>query len=665
MTLLGTVCTAAPAAVFNLESATIDDIRAAFDARALSSVELTVRFLNRIDAFDRSGPTLNAFLALDPTQLAQAADSDQRRATGRSRGPLEGVPIAARGVIDIAGLPSTSGNAMFAQALPPGDADVIARLRAAGAVIQGHLNLSDFADANLTDGLPGSSLVGPCLSPYDRLREVGGSSGGSGAAAAASFTMIALGTETYGSMAGPATVNSVVAYRPTHEAVSRHGVFPNQPVTDIVGPLTRTVKDSAYAVAAMQGPSAQDYFTTVTPVRAGVDLVPSTGNAAALAGKRIGVFRQIMTNADGSFAGPALARPEFDAALLELQRLGATLVEVTDIPYDVANFEKDTRLQNDSLDASLGQAGHAGSLNAKRRYFDTLTEPKATFERFLDEWYQVWWFGGPFGWKETNGFESPEQRQRAIDRSFLAYESDPEVAAYLKAREEVRTIFRTYMTTHSLDALVYPLDGLPWPLEGDDTTGFYDEYSADNYLLSAKAFFSAYLGFSRVAVPWSYHQGLPAVSIDFVGLPGHDRQVLAISEAFESGTRRRIPPPLTPSLPGEAFAFHTPSGRVDDLAPPVLNVGSPAFSVQSIPAQQNRLVISGSVADESPLASTEVFVNGRQVLKTKGNTFNIAVARVRLQEWVNPETNELVVTVLARDVHNNASAARATFTLLR
>ncbi len=648
--LLGTP-SPAPAKTFTLAEATVDDIQAAMDAGALTSVELTTLYLNRIAIYDRAGIKLNAVVALDPTQLAQAAASDARRAAGAGRGPLEGVPFSVKAIFDVAGLPSTSGNAMFASALPPGDAESVARLRAAGVVIQGQLNLDDFADGNLTNGEPNSSLFGPAHNAYDLTQGVSGSSGGSGLAAAANLTVVALGSETYGSTAGPATANSVVGYRPTQGAVTLHGVYPNQIATDDIGILARHVKDAAYATDAMKGRSESDYMTTVSGGELTQSLVP-TGGAASLAGKRIGIFRQHLQNSDGSFTGTAAGQQLFDESLATLRALGAVVVEVTDIPYDVEHFNLDTRLFNDFLDASYGQAGFAGSLNAKRRYFDALGEPKATFEFFLDNWYQYWWFGGsPYSWKGPDPY-TPEQRQRCIDRSHIALETDPEVAAFLSARAEVRDTIQTYMAAHELDALVYPFEGF---LDG--------EYVADNYYYTNKADFAAYIGLSRVALPWAYANGRPGLTLDFIAPAWKDKELLQLTSAIEQAAQRRIAPALTPALPGETIEYSTaqPPATRPELAPPALRVAAGAKVTGQ--GKKATLIIKGGAVDASGLRALTVYVNGRKIAAQMTKKWKATVKLTALREFVKGSAKTVQVTVVAKDIYGNTSVTTKTVKL--
>ncbi|HEX6165131.1 MAG TPA: amidase family protein, partial [Vicinamibacterales bacterium] len=192
----------------DLDALTIADVNAAFAKGTLTSERLTQIFLSRIDAYDRKGPMLRSVIAINPKALDTARAMDAERKSGKVRGPLHGIPIVLKDNIDTADMPTTGGSVLLEGAIPPDDAFVVKKLRAAGAVIVAKLNLSEFAS-----GAAHSSLGGQILNPHDLTRTPSGSSGGTGAAIAAAFAMAGLGTDTGGSVRGPSTANGIAGLK--------------------------------------------------------------------------------------------------------------------------------------------------------------------------------------------------------------------------------------------------------------------------------------------------------------------------------------------------------------------------------------------------------------------------------------------------------------------
>jgi amidase len=279
----------------DLETATVAELTRLLADQKITSVDLTQAYLDRIAALNSRGPALGAVRTLNPNALAEAEAADHR-----ADGSLRGIPVLIKDNIDVEGLPTTAGSVALAHSYPAGDAALVANLRAAGAVILGKANLTEFANF-LAEGMPGgySSLGGQVRNPYDAARSPSGSSAGSAVAAAAGLAALTIGTETNGSILGPAVANSVVGLKPTVGLVSGAGVVPIATSQDTVGPITRTVADAAVLLTALT-----NHDLTVTLSKDG------------LRGTRIGVPQ----GQDG---------PLWTAALTALRDLGATLVPVT------------------------------------------------------------------------------------------------------------------------------------------------------------------------------------------------------------------------------------------------------------------------------------------------------------------------------------------------
>ncbi len=290
----------------DLQTATVAQVTAAMASRATSSGELVAAYLERIEKLN---PLVNAIRCLAPDAEARAAALDAERATGHVRGPMHGVPVLLKDNIDVAGLPTTAGALALRDSIPDRDADVVLRLREAGAVILGKTNLTEMANC-MAEHMPSgySSLGGQVLNPYDVRFDPSGSSSGSGAAAATGLATVTVGTETDGSILSPASHQSLVGVKPTLGLVPGSGILPIATSQDCAGPMARTVADAAALLGAMTG---ETYDV-------------STG-AETLAGLRLAVP----------------PRPEelheqeaeiFDAALDVLRAHGAVLVDVPALP---------------------------------------------------------------------------------------------------------------------------------------------------------------------------------------------------------------------------------------------------------------------------------------------------------------------------------------------
>ena len=316
-TLTGTSSADRPATGLSvdLETATTKTLQDALSAGTFSSKELVAAYLERIGDLNADGPGLNAVRAINPQVYAEAVKADVERKQGKVRGPLHGIPVLVKDNIDVAGMPTTAGVLALRDSVPAGDAPVVTQLRAAGAVILGKTNLSEFANF-LTSGMPSgySSLGGQVLNPYDTSVTPSGSSSGSGAAMAAALGAATVGTETSGSILSPSAANSLVGVKPTVGLISRTGIIPISATQDTAGPMVRSVYDAAAMLSAMDGDDPEDAATAGGPSTT-VDYTAGLSDTA-LQGKRIGVIS--VTN-----------DPNYTAALAVLRDQGAELVTVT------------------------------------------------------------------------------------------------------------------------------------------------------------------------------------------------------------------------------------------------------------------------------------------------------------------------------------------------
>ncbi len=299
----------------DLDQVTIADVNAAFAKGTLTSERLTQIFLARIDAYDRKGPALRSVIKINPNALDTARAMDAERKTKGPRSPLHGVPIVLKDNIDTADMATTGGSVLLEGSMPPDDAFVVRKLRAAGAVIVAKVNLSEFAS-----GAAHSSLGGQILNPHDLTRSPAGSSGGTGASIAAAFAMAGLGTDTGGSVRGPSTANGIAGLKTTMGLVSRDGVIPLALSFDTVGPMARSVHDVAAMLSVIAGVDPADASTKAGEGRSVADYTQSL-KADALKGARLGIARDFLgqdTDVDWVM----------EASLEAMRKQGATIVDV-------------------------------------------------------------------------------------------------------------------------------------------------------------------------------------------------------------------------------------------------------------------------------------------------------------------------------------------------
>jgi amidase len=310
--------------------ATISQMRAGMSSGHLTSRRLVELHLERVAAYDRSGPAINAVLELNPDALEFAGALDRERAQGSTRGPLHGVPVLLKDNIDTADrLHTSAGSLALADSVAPRDAPLVERLRSAGAVVLGKANMTEWANF-MALGMPAgySSRGGQVKNPHLEGLHPGGSSSGSASAVAASLCAVAVGTETSGSILSPANQNAIVGIKPTVGLVSRAGVVPIASSQDTPGPLARTVEDAALLLAAIQGHDPADPATRPLRGREPTDYAGSL-DPDGLRGARIGVPRDHYFDRERLPADQARLAEE---ALTALRELGAEVVDPADVP---------------------------------------------------------------------------------------------------------------------------------------------------------------------------------------------------------------------------------------------------------------------------------------------------------------------------------------------
>ena len=311
---------------FRLIEATIDDMHAALTSGQITCRELVRRYLDRIEAYDESGPALNTIQFVNPGALREAESLDSTFAASGPAGPLHCVPVLLKDQVETRDMPTTYGSALFEGFVSGRDATIVVRMKAAGAIVLAKTNMGEFASRYV------GSAFGAIWNAYDPTRNPSGSSGGTGSGIAANFGMVGIGEDTGGSIRGPAAVHSLVGLRPTVPLVSRHGMMPANPSSDTLGPMARTVKDAAILLDVIAGYDPND---PVTAYAAGQ--VPDSFSAGLVAdglqGARIGVIREPMDpKTDPESEDYRQVRAVLDRAIADLRSLGAVVVDPVVVP---------------------------------------------------------------------------------------------------------------------------------------------------------------------------------------------------------------------------------------------------------------------------------------------------------------------------------------------
>jgi amidase len=510
----------------DFDAATIADINAAFDAGTLTAESLTQMCLARIAAFDRKGPSLHAVMTLNPKAVEQARALDVERKTKGRRSPLHGIPVVLKDNYDTFDMPTTGGSVLLEGSIPATDAFVVKKLRDAGAIILAKLNMSEFASGGTY-----SSLGGQSLNPHDLARGPSGSSGGTGVAVAAAYAPIGMGTDTGGSIRGPATSNGIAALKPTHGLLSRSGIIPLALSFDTGGPMARSVYDVAAALGIMTGIDPADAATSKSDGKFQTDYTKDL-RVDALRGARIGLARDFMG-----------ADPDVDwvmeAAFAAMRKAGATLVDVrypkwlldvkgefyTAVRYpeftaQIAEYLKGTGPKYPKTLAEL--IDRANQFNATRA--DGVRPNPSRWTLFK---------------RELESGSTTDYRYTAVHDFGLPM---------------IRAVVEGMLASQQLDAIVYPtasrrpalIAALP-PGAGTTTA------SALAAAGLAASDIANLTGFPDLIVPAGFTGDSLPVGLSLLGPAFSEPKLLALGYSFEQATKARRRPIHTPALPGEGI----------------------------------------------------------------------------------------------------------------
>jgi len=491
---------------------TIADYTAGWRRGAWSAAEITGRALDRCRTW---GSRWRAIDALSDTALADARAADARRRARRFLGPLDGVPVFAKAIYDMNGLPTTGSSAEWARLFPDAvrrDALEIARLRAAGAIVLGKTAADDFAYR----GNGTSSHTGQVMNPHDPggTRTPGGSSAGSAVAVASGMAFAALGTDDGGSNRIPAQFTGVVGMKPTFGLVPRSGVIPTWPWLDTHGPLARSVADAALFLAAIAGADTSDPLA-LTGARDGAPLAALHDDA--LAGVRLGRVEAHVPRAQMTPEAVAM----WDRAVSDLRAAGAS-VEPFAPPVTLQTYRAAfTAAAQARGDVAGNSRSPAVTANALYHYFAGRTDDPRTAIRRGYPAYRAFYDVLPATYEECAALLELDMTQDAAGRSFAA------------SRAEVVAALAASMRAAGVAAMVYPTMPFNAPRTADDWPDIRTTLGYGNWLGLPEVSVPAGLGADR----------MPALNLSFVGLPGDDARILAFAHAWERQSRRFVAPP--------------------------------------------------------------------------------------------------------------------------
>ena len=491
-------------APFKILEATIDDIHSAYKSGHLTCRQLIQMYLDRIEAFDKKGPAINAIITINSNALEAADRLDTAYKASGLVGPLHGIPVFLKDQVDAKSMPTTLGSVLFKNYYPDKDAFVVNKLKEAGAIILGKTTLGELGGGD-THG----SLFGSTRNPYALDRTVGGSSGGSAASVSANFTTVAVGQEGLASIRRPSTWNSIVGMRTTAGLVSRGGVYSGWPEkAGSLGPMARTVRDLAILLDVMAGYDSEDPLTAT-----GVGHIPDsfTGflDKNGLKGARIGVLRESMGyNSETDSDDFKQVTEVFDNAIAELKAAEAEIVDPIVIPK-----------LNELLAKRAGNPTSGDE--AFRLYFGRSTRP-------------------PFK-SRAEAMQSSDFTQVSRGaQNRLRSSSDPtKYFQYLIARDELMINVLKVMADNKLDAIVHKSIEHQPTLISDGINPPYINHRGAPHLNTFLVFVPT------IAVPAGFTRDSLPAGISFLGRPYDDGKMIKLAYAYEQATQHRRPPAST------------------------------------------------------------------------------------------------------------------------
>jgi amidase len=682
------VLAAAPtlADTFKLEEASIADIKKALDSGAISSVELTVLYLNRVAAYDRHGPNLNAIPVQNPNVIDDALAADKTRADG-STAPLLGIPYTVKDSYRVKGMTVASGSPAFAKLTAKEDAFTVGKIREAGGVLIGRTNMPPLAAGGMQKGLYGRA-ESPYNGEYLTAAWASGSSNGSATATASNMAAFGMGEETVSSGRSPASNNAIVAYTPSRGMLSIRGNWPLFPTRDVVVPHTRSVADMLALLNVIQVTDpivAGDFWREQKAVKLPAiesirpkDML-SLAKTGTLKGKRIGVPTMYI-NKDDTGSRPIKTRASvialWEKAAADLRALGAEVVEV-DFTL-MHNYEGDRKGAQSPVERGIIPEGwHFVASSAVPTRPVTNQEFSQLNAYFAEEFVKLTGDPNLPSWSKidpTMVFPTEpggvEERGRGFSRDYTAtyktiiagqkHPSElPGFTEAMRGLENLRKVdFEDWMKTNTLDLVAFPAQADVGRADTNMVDASFEDANRNGVYFSHMNHAIRHLGIPSVSVPMGLMSdiGMP-MNLTFIGAAYTDPQLLQYAYDYEQKTRNRVPPKRTPALADETVTYDAtkvvaPTKRSEKV-PPTLEVNvAPRFD-------KTRLTINAKATDQTGIADVRVYVNGQKVPATGTGALT---ANYEAKGGVLADRN-LTVTVLAKDTLGNANATVRYFTV--
>jgi len=488
---------------FQFEEMTITQMQKGYADGKFTVTEVVEAYLERVEAIDKNGPSLNSILLINPDVMDIAKMLDEELKEGKSRGAMHGIPVFLKDNINTGDkMATTAGSRALKGSIAPKDSWVAAKLRESGAIILGKANLSEWANFRSDKSSSGwSGMGGQVNNPYDVTRNPCGSSSGSGVAVSANLCMVAIGTETDGSIVCPSHANGIVGIKPTVGLVSRAGIIPISETQDTGGPMARCVADAAACLSALTGKDELDDYTNASEGNTHPDYTAFL-KKEGLKGKRIALYTKVRG------FHPAVDRLTDEAVEL-LKNQGAEVIEIDQINQEDVGAEEFQVLLYEFKDglnkyfASLGENAPIKSLE-ELIAFNKKDEIESSFDQKLLESAQA-----------KGSLQSPE---------------------YIAARTKMLTNMREkgidkVMAENNLDAIIAPTGSPAWKT---------DHINGDHYLGGSSSP-AATSGYPNITVPMGMVKGLP-VGLSFFGKAWSEPMLIEIAYAFEQASGHRVAP---------------------------------------------------------------------------------------------------------------------------
>jgi len=644
---------------FELENATLDDVQKAMDAGALTSVELAFLYLNRIEAYDKNGLLLNTVPAINPRLLAEAARADRLRADGGKLSPLHGIPFTAKGSFNFEGLPNTDGLTVWADLFPKATCFVIEALQEKGAVFLGHANLDAF---QASTSQANSQVWGLARNPYNPETRTGGSSGGSGAATGGNMSFFSLGGETGGSVRSPSERGGIVGIKTSNALISVNGLAPLAWDRDVVGPMARHAKDTAYIMEAAVVADPNDIWASVEviPGRERDSGYAQKAATATLAGKRLGVPLNMLGSASDAVGNQI--RDLFTQARADLAAAGAEIIEVTippelditfagrraSVPAEVTTPPTRKLYLPVTSDLTGNMVGGGRGYPFKTFLEAILSDPSDTPDTLHDK---------------VVARISPVTQLSQASRDAIANKTTfgptapDSVEHFLAVRYQILD-YEAFLAANDLDALI-----LPTATTKTATNISLPPLSRALVNSFSNPFVTVPMG--TVTLTVGANTSVEPSTLGFMGRFWGDSEVLALAAAYEELTDHRVNSALVPPLEGENFEYTIEEIKPEARTrPPVVRASGTARLAGE--GRNARLILEGRVIKDGRLKSLIVNVAGKSVPVTgqkewmssgKKNAGFKAIINVNdLLKRITLPAGAINVSIIARDEHGNTGA---------